>query len=320
MEIKTDKNLLKVARMFYEGEFSKTEISKDLMISVTHVNRMLNEAKQKGIIEFSIKSPNFEDLEIDLKEKYNLLDAKVISYSEDEDYVRLDLGQAAANYFEENVMDGHSVGIGSGQTVYHMITNVKEKSRKINIYPINIITQRGLKFTSMDANSLVNTFWFKSRPDAEAFKVELFYPHKNVSDTIKEIKKLADYTYVKHFLDKLLNLDFYFFSIGDLRQDSIIVSLANEMGLSFEQMKKNEIIGDCIFNTIDKDGNYVSCEIEKQRLGLTLKNLVQICDKNKQKVVCIAGGIRKIEVIKAALKKKLFNVLITDEESAKSLL
>ena len=320
MNIREDKKLMKVARLFYESNISKTEIAKDRMISVTHVNRMLNIAKQKGIVEVNIKAQHFEDLEIKLAEKYELIDVKVISYTEDEDYLRYDLGQAAANYFSENVKDNQKVGIGSGRTVYQMIANLKEKSRKIKIYPINIITQRKIKLESLDANSLVNILWFKNRPLAEAFKIELFYPHKNVDDTIKEIKGLANFDSVKDFLRNILNLNFYFLSIANLQQDSEIVSLASEMGISLSLMKEKKIIGDCIFNTIDKDGNYISCGIEKQRLGLTLENLKNLNNQRKSRVVCIAGGTRKIEVLKTTLINKIFNVLITDQKSAISLL
>jgi DNA-binding transcriptional regulator LsrR (DeoR family) len=166
-----DKILLKVARKFYEEGLSKTELATDLKISVTHVNRMLQEANEKGIVQISIKAPRFEDLEIALSEKYHLLEARVVDYTEDEGYLRMDLGEASATYFEEKVLAGQKVGLGSGRTMFEMISRIKERQRRIEIYPLNVVTQRELRITSVDANSLVNMLWFKCRPDTKAFKV-----------------------------------------------------------------------------------------------------------------------------------------------------
>jgi deoxyribonucleoside regulator len=315
-----NKTLLKVARMFYEEGLSKTEIANDVRYSVTHVNRMLNEAKQRGIVSIHIESPRFEDLELKLSKKYNLNEVRIITSTQDQNYLRIDLGQEAANYFDENIKNGQKVGVGSGRTLYQMISHIKENPRNIKIYPINIITQRHIEVTSLDANSLVNTLWFKNRPVAEALKVELFYPHISITEARKEIQKLDQNEYIKDFINNIQNLDFYFLSVGNLRKDSTLVSLASEVGLSFEEIKEKGIIGDCIFNILDKNGNYISCGLDNLRIGLSMEHLSEIVTKEKAKVICVAGGIDKIEILRTCLRKRVFNVLITDQMSADYLL
>lgn len=315
-----DKILLKIARKFYEEGLTKTEIANEFKISVTHVNRVLQEANEKGIVKISINALRFEDLEIALSEKYSLYEARVINYSEDESYLRLDLGQTAAAYFEEKVRGVKSVGLGSGQTVYQMVSHIKERPRGIEIYPLNVMAQRELKIVSVEANSLVNTLWFKSRPDAKAFKVELFFPYKDVNITIKKVKELFENQLIKEFRDRLKHLDYYFFSLSELRHDSAMVTLSEEIGFDFQKLRSMGIVGDCVFNAIDSEGNEIIFGSDKLTLGLTLADLAQISQQGKGKIVCIAGGLKKVEVLRIVLKKGLIDVLITDREVASLLI
>ena len=310
-----DKTLLKIARKFYQESLSKTDIAHDLRISVTHVNRMLQEANDRGIVQISISAPRFEDLEFALAQKYHLKEARVVDYTEDEAYLRIDLGQAGATYFEEKVTDGDKVGIGSGQTIYQTISHILEKPRRIEIYPLNVMTQRDLKVVSVEANSLANTLWFKSRPTAQAFKVELFFPGEDMGTITHKIGELIKSAPITTFLEQLTKLDYYFFSVSELRSDSAMVTLADEMGIGFEGLQAKGIIGDCIFNAIDKKGNGVKFGSEKLTIGLSIDDLEAIRHETGE-VVCIAGGLRKVKALKVVLNRGFINVLITDREVA----
>src|SRR5688572_23701748 len=109
-----DRRLVAVSRLFYEQQLSKTQIGERLQMSITHVNRLLKEAVRRKIVEISIKAPNSEDLEQQLKEQFGLKDAIVIAMPEQGEYLRTEIGQAGADYFEKHVGDGSKVGIGSG--------------------------------------------------------------------------------------------------------------------------------------------------------------------------------------------------------------
>ena len=314
------KILLKIVRKFYKERLSKTDIANELKISVTHVNRMLQEASEKGIVTISINAPRFEDLEIALSEKYQLRESIVVDYTEDESYLRIDLGHAAATYFEERVSAGKKVGVGSGRSMYEMVSHIEERPRAIELYPLNVMAQRELTTVSVDANSLVNTLWFKSRPDAKAFKVELFFPYSDIRTTIQKVKELMKERSIAKFREDLRALDFYFFSVSELRSNSVLVTLAKEIGVGFEELKRKGIIGDCIFNTINAKGEEVPFGSEELTLGLSIGNLVEACARDQARVVCVAGGLKKRQVLQVALERRAINVLITDREVATFLL
>jgi deoxyribonucleoside regulator len=108
--------------------------------------------------------------------------------------------------------------------------------------------------------------------------------------------------------------------VSELRPNSVLVALAKEIGVGFEDLKQKGIIGDCIFNTINAEGEEVPFGSEELTLGLNIGNLTEACARDQARVVCVAGGLRKREVLRVALERGAINVLITDREVAVFLL
>ena len=65
----------------------------------------------------------------------------------------------------------------------------------------------------------------------------------------------------------------------------------------------------------DADGRAIDSEVNNRVIGISLEDLKKI-----DHVVGVTGGPEKINAIRAALKGKIINVLITDHVSAKKVL
>ncbi len=98
-----------------------------------------------------------------------------------------------------------------------------------------------------------------------------------------------------------------------------MTGLLRPFGLDPEILADQGAIGDFSYNVFDADGKgrpdwqfFLTAGANSHHEGLDFyKNLV----KRKQRVIAIAGE-RKIDALRAALKGKLFNVLITDYDTA----
>jgi len=317
---KSDRILVKACRLYYEEGLSKTEIADILRISITHVNRLLKEAGKKGIVRVTINAPRFENVELDLIKKFNLKDAKVVAFSEDEQFARIDLGAEAAKYFESNVKDGDKIGIGSGKTMYELVKILKEQPRKVMIYPLASITEKDSEIKSINAFTLINTLWFKMRPTARAYKMEMFFPHKSYKNSEEDVIDFKKGNIIKETFLQILNLDFYFFSVSQIREESQIVGILNDLGTNSDYLRKCGIVGDILFNTMDKSGNHVPCGIENLILTLKTEQLRNIAASSQKNVVLVAGGNKKFEIVRSVLNAKLFNILVTDDKTATRLL
>jgi len=319
-KIGAKRQLVRIARLFYEKGLNKTQIAEQLRMSITHVSRLLKIAHEEGIVKITIEAPREKELELDLINAFDLVDAKVISYNSDEQFLRTDLGVEAAKYFEKAVKDGNRVGIGSGRTMYEMVEVLEEKPRKITIFPISLLAERGLKIKSVNANTLVNTLWFKFRPNCEAYEVDLFFPEISIDQAKREMELLLMRPSIQEVYSMVANLDFYFFSVGYLREESELVRLAKDYGKSADDLRKERIIGDYLINTVDENGKFIPCDLDGLAFKLSLEQLNQVARNHEKSVIAVAGGNRKLAVIRAGLRSRLFNVLITDEETATQLL
>jgi DNA-binding transcriptional regulator LsrR (DeoR family) len=74
-------------------------------------------------------------------------------------------------------------------------------------------------------------------------------------------------------------------------------------------------VGDIALRFFDKDGRPIQHEICERIIGLDLGQI-----QNIPRVIGVAGGAEKFEVIRAALRGRLIDVLVTDDRTASRLL
>ena len=92
---------------------------------------------------------------------------------------------------------------------------------------------------------------------------------------------------------------------------SQILSSQKELNI----LKSKGAVGDVCLRFFDTDGQVVHSEIDDRVMGISLEELKKI-----DRVVGVTGGPKKFGAIRAALKGKIINVLVTDHLSAKRVL
>ena len=172
----SDRRIVDVCTQFYELNVSKTEIANSLNISITHVNRLLKEAQERGIVKVTIQPPRFENLESQIIHKFALRDVRVVEAGDNRELLRSELGRVAATYFERLADNEAQVGVSSGRTIFEMASFVSERPRKLSIFPLNVILERDPVVRSLSANTVATILWFKARPLATARRVECSFP------------------------------------------------------------------------------------------------------------------------------------------------
>ena len=80
-------------------------------------------------------------------------------------------------------------------------------------------------------------------------------------------------------------------------------------------MRRAGAVGDICFQFIDKQGGPIDSPLMKRVIGIDLATL-----KSAPRVVGIAGGESKLTAVRASLKGKWINVLITDKRTAERLI
>jgi DNA-binding transcriptional regulator LsrR (DeoR family) len=94
-----------------------------------------------------------------------------------------------------------------------------------------------------------------------------------------------------------------------VRQTGTILSEAE-----LERLTRQGAVGDIALRFFDENGQPINTEMNDRIVGITLDELRQI-----ERVIAVAGGREKFEVIRGALRGKLITTLITDNVTAQKL-
>lgn len=121
-----------VARRFFIEGRSKSQIAEELGLSRFKVARILDQARQSGLVRIEIGLP--AELDADLSERlrvaFGLRHALVISTPDDqESELRAHLGEVAAGLLSEIVVEGDVLGIGWGRTLTAMTSALTTLAR-----------------------------------------------------------------------------------------------------------------------------------------------------------------------------------------------
>ena len=74
-------------------------------------------------------------------------------------------------------------------------------------------------------------------------------------------------------------------------------------------------VGDITGHILDADGELIDHEINRRVIGMSLDDMAKI-----DNVILAAGGLHKVPVIAAALRRGFVDTLVTDENTAIALL
>lgn len=316
-----EKVAFSVSQLFYEEGWTKSDIAKKLGVSVTHVSRLLREAHKLGIVRISLRSPRHEAIEQELASAFGLREVRVITACEDEAALRAHLGTEAAALFVQISRAGSRLGIGSGRTMYEMVKALPERPLAVEIFPLALITDRSPEVRSVDAATLVNTVWFKCRPNARALKGGLLsFPGVSSAELRSFVEKTLSPSFIESFHQLVVNADALFFSGSQLRKDSQILDITRERGLDLAELQQLGVVGDLLFRTVDENGKLVNVGIEQYSLAPDLETLKQLSRDRSKSIALVAGGRDKHSIVRAGLKAGCFNVLLTDDETASELI
>jgi DNA-binding transcriptional regulator LsrR (DeoR family) len=305
--------MAKVARMYYGLGIRQQEITKRLNIHQSTISRLLKRAREANIVRISVSMPSgiFPELEEGLEEKYGLAEAIVVDCLSDEQQMVKDLGNAAAFYLETTMKEGEIVGISSwSRNLLAMVDSLHPTQRGNGGKVVQILGGMGSPEAQTHATGLTQRLAYL----IGAEPVLLQAPGVVGSPEAKKV--LEKDSYVQQVLSLFPKIDTALVGIGSLQPSKLLVSSGNRFSeKEIAQLHAKGAVGDICLRFFDAEGQPVSTPLHGRVIGIELEAL-----KSAKRVVGVAGGPRKEEAIRAALRGGWINVLITDKASAENLL
>lgn len=306
----TQRDILKICYLYYEEEKTQEQISKLFEVSRFKISRVLKEARTKGLVSITINDPrgDLTEMEIQLAKKFNLDQAIVVSVTEFSKKSALDqVGEAGANYLRQILGRYHIFGVTWGYTVYHVVSNLQPvEARNLTLVQIG----GGLgTIEGTDNNMLTMMLGQKLGAKAHVIPAPVIVRDRSIRDTLFKEKKIQE------TLAMAKKADLVLFGVGMIGKEGLLWKSGFLNNNDAAKLKASGAVGAICGRFFDGNGQKCWGQLDDRTIGLNLDELRRIRHK-----ICIASGKEKVPAILGALRGKLLNVLITDENTAENLL
>jgi fructose 1,6-bisphosphate aldolase/phosphatase len=268
--------------------------------------------------------PRRSDLEDELQKMYpHLKELRVVDPGiKDFDAIQRTIAREAAHYLEEIAWDGAKIGLSCGKTLYYLV-NYLEPERLTNphIYPLSLT--RIFVMPGLTSNALVGMMSTKY-PDAMSFNL----PSMPVASRDEYEKQIAANLELQKIYQDIWNVDIMLLAIGHLAVDKpgFMALAQQELGMSAEQLAQKGVVAEINHTPVSAEGEPLIDEKDKDLAALTRRIVGVMAPELRERaaqegkyLVAVAGGLEKTEALRACLKGRFFNVLITDAYVAEAL-
>lgn len=310
-DIQDQRLLYKVAKAYYEDNLTQQQIGGRFGLSRVKVSRMLSKARSSRIVQISINPPQSSnaDLEREVEAKYGLKEAVIITPSTNDSYVIVsELGPVAARYLLRCLEGREIVAISWGNTLLSVVDSLPAVNLP-NVRVAQIIGGLGEVEAEVHGAEL-------TRRTAQALGARPRLLHAPGIVKNKSVRDaLVNDPQVSGTLELAAKADIALLGIGAFRKGSTLLNTRILSRSQIQALKAAGAVGDIALQFFDKNGTKIKSAIDAQIISLGIDAIRKI-----PRVIGVAGGSDKTDVIRATLLGRLINVLITDDSVAADLL
>ncbi len=312
-QITTDniKLVIKTCQMYYEEGMSERQIAENLGFSRSQVSKILLAARDQKIVNVTITNPFFDEsnLEKEIIDAYKIDNALLLNTS-DTDYRSIlnSFSSVITSHVGTKIKNDSVIGVTSGFTVNAFAENVGY-IRKKNIKIIPLVGGGFSSGPSWQANINAHLLANKWNCEYMQFNMPGFVSYSEIKGL------LLDEPEIKNLLMEMDRTDSAFFGIGDFTDGSTFIKANYLRDDDIKELKEKGVVGGVCNFFFDENGELIDFSGYDRMIGITPQ-----CARNIPTRIGIAFGLHKAKTIKAALKGKWINYLITDVNTGAQLL
>jgi DNA-binding transcriptional regulator LsrR (DeoR family) len=303
--------LAKAARLYFLEDRSQDDVAAVLGTTRSNVSRMLKQARDLGIVQIRIVDPAKRDHELEqtLRRRFGLVDVRVLEVTPETD-VLPGVGRLAVRWLEETLRDGQVVALSWGHTLQAMVRAVDGLSRR-DVEVVQLVGGLSALASAVAGQELV-------RELSERMGARHRYLHAPaLFGSAEALAMMLQERAVADALDAAKTADIAVVGIGTPGIGSS-GALIDALGLSPAQRADFDAsgpVGDICARFYDLSGREVQSVVSGRVLAVTLDDLRAI-----PTVAGVAAGREKASGILGAVRGRIIDVLICDQEAARLVL
>lgn len=308
MNWEEERLLYRIAKLYYDEDYTQAEISKELGIYRTTIGRMLKKARERGIVKIQIQSNSYKlyDLEDKITKYFGMKEVIIVpTFSKQSDHdMKNDINSACYKLLDRIIKDNDVIGLAWGKTLGDMVHKIDQLAPK-EVECVPLVGGPG----GMNTDYHVNAITLRM---ANAFQGR---SHFIDSAAIYQSKETAEEVLNSEFMRNILGLweklTVAIVGIGAPFNSSNMVWSGFLGDKEQEELKKHNAIGDVCSRFYTSEGEVINSFLSERTIAIQLEKLRKL-----RYSVGIAYSKEKVQSIIGAMKGKFINTLVTDEETA----
>jgi DNA-binding transcriptional regulator LsrR (DeoR family) len=296
--------MIKAAWYYFREDKTQQDISELLGISRMRVIRLLDRAKQTGLVQIKIREEPDNRIQVEkrLIETCRLKDAFVIPTPAGAGIGEINdsVADAAAMYINTRIQPNAFINIGYGDTTGKILNNLA----KIAETPVSCISLTG------------GVSIYLPNAKSHIFNARLFLiPAPLVVSSKEMVAAIREEPSVQEIFRMAPLASFTIVGIGGMNEGATALKSGVLSAGDFLYLKMQGSVGDILCHFIDREGRVLVTPLEDRLISASLDTL-----KSLPNVIGVAAGKEKREAIRGALALGYLDILITNEDTAKWLI
>ncbi len=304
--------VVKVAQMYYLDGLKQEDIARQIGISRSLISMILTEAKERGIVEITVRDPFLNDDELSrlLAGHYPRTAFTVIPTSSRDAAARRKLvAQRAADVLARSLSEGEVVGLAWGRTCHELVHAFRPAGDKLDVQIVPLIGGSSQTAAYFQINEMVRVMAERSGGTPHFIHAPALVADRKERDLHLNGSALQPIRQRWRQIDVLVTA---IGAVGSEHPDR--ESYLGELEVQ-RDMVQQDAVGDICARYFDRRGRFIQDEYYERVVGVPVEDL-----KAARRSLCMASGVEKAEAIVGALKTGVAKQLVMDEPTARAAL
>ena len=307
MEIESSRAVLeedlmaKIAWYYYIDNLTQQQIADLVGIPRLRVIKLLDKARQSGIIQFKIsENKSHISMEKTIAGQYGLKDVFIVPSASGMKNRNEALAQAAAIYIANRLPDNAFINMGYGDTTCRILNHLaNNSSTRLSVVSLT----GGVNYYL--PNTLTNVF------NARLYLT----PAPFVMSTKEMVEAINNEPAVREIAEMVPLSAMTIIGIGGMDENATTVRTGMVTAKDLRYLDMQGAVGDVLCHFLDINGDPVESPIDDRLITTPLETL-----SKQNNVIGVAGGENKVNAIIGALNANVLDILITDQDTAELII
>ncbi len=311
MDTKKLNQMIRIAKMHYELNYSQLEIAEKEGISKSTVSRILKSAMDFGIIEVRIKDSILSNssLENDLIARFPIKRAVIVPDLVGQPQILLqDVCAALAQDLPRYLNNNSILGVAWGHTLA-VLARQLPRIKRTGISVIQLTGGFSRAIYESGALDILRSFTECVGGTGYQIPAPAMVDQPFIADALKQDSQIAQVLQMAEKCETAV------FSVGNLERPSVLYEMGVITPEDYQDMHLKGAVGDCSSHFLNKNGEVFDKEMDKRVVGADLETIKKIPNK-----LLVVSGKEKVDVITAALKGGLADSLYIDAPTAEEII